>query len=164
VSSGLGSALLEDQNNSSSTQLQRQNHVFILASVDLFVIARTTEPSASPQITPTSHLQTRGKEGRKTHVVAFSHAFASPLLTANVSLTKGLPSTLLTVQYRIPASVLVPKISFAVSGVQYLSFFVTPRLLPTPMISVVQLPPEPFGAVVENELRGDGVGGGGRES
>ena len=31
-----------------------------------------------------------------------------------------------------------------VSGVQYLSFLETPRLFPTPMISVVQLPPDPL--------------------
>lgn len=39
---------------------------------------------------------------------------------------------------------LVPRISFAVSGVQYLSDFVTPKLFPTPMMSVVQFPPVEF--------------------
>ena len=34
--------------------------------------------------------------------------------------------------------------NLGVSGVQYLSFLVTPKLLPTPMMSVVQLPPEPL--------------------
>jgi hypothetical protein len=107
--------------------------------VDLLVIARR-QSSASTHIIPTLQKKERGT----TYVVAFSQAFTSPLVTANVSLTKGLPSTLLTVQYKIPASVLVPRMSFAVSVVQYLSFFVTPKLLPTPIISLVQLPPEPL--------------------
>jgi hypothetical protein len=45
-------ALLVNQHNSQSTQLQRQNDVFILASVDLLVIARR-QSSASTHIIPT---------------------------------------------------------------------------------------------------------------
>ena len=75
--------------------------------------------------------------------MAPSHLFPSQLVTSHFGAppAKGSPSTLLTVQYKTFASVLVPQISLLVLVDQYWSVLATPRLLPEPRIGEVQLPP-----------------------
>jgi hypothetical protein len=166
-----------EQNNSRSTQLQSQNDVLILTSVDLFVIAITQ--TVSPELTY-PNLTSKTQENLRSSILTSVH-----LPTCNrkrlVDKRVAVDITNSPVQdSRIRARAqnqlrrlgrpvpIVLRDSQAVADTNDLVGPIAARTFDFERtrggLGAVDVGEEDgFGAVVEDELSGDGVGGGGRE-